>query len=273
MRVDSSHRRNGFHKHCLLLLLPPSLLASAASAQSIPSTAPSTTPPSIQTTAPANIPVDSPQYRRLQANFEALADPDPVVRENARQQLMGMKAANLPLLKHLVAASHPLQPAQTAALYEIVLQVYLAGEAYPANPEQAFLGVGMGMPMLSPGDSDGLAGVVVQSRFPGFPGYQFLRDGDLIVGVELDGAIQRINTSAELSTLIASRRGGDTLVLQVQRGGRALNIPVKLAPMPQAATTAPGAAARFENFQRDRLQRAQAYWQQSFASAISKDKP
>ncbi len=273
MPVDSSHRwRRPLHTG-LVSLLSSCVLAAVAHGQPTPARASSPSSTASATTTPANVSVDSPQYHRLKTSFDALADPDPVVRENARQRLMGMSPADLPLLKHLVDASRPLQPAQAAALHDIVFQVYLGGDAYPSNPEQAFLGVGMGMPVFSPGEVEGPAGVVVQSRFPGFPGYQFLRDGDLIVGVQLDGALQRINTSAELSTLIASRRGGDTLELEIHRGGRALKIPVKLAPMPQAATTAPGAAARFENFQRERIQRAQAYWLQSFAPAISQDKP
>lgn len=229
------------------------------------------TPPAAATT-PSTRPATAPTADRqtLQRQFQALADRDSAVRQEARRRLMELQASDLPLLRQMVADARPLRPAQVAALHDVVMQVFLAGDPYPANPDQGFLGIGMGAPAFMANrddaeEDDGSDGVVVLSRFPGFPGYRFLLDGDVILGVKSGGRVQRINASQGLSNAVAGRPSGATITLEVQRQGRLMEVSVTLAPMPQAAQPAPGAANRFESFQNERLQRAQAYWDVHFA--------
>jgi hypothetical protein len=183
---------------------------------------------------------------------------------------MSLAASDLPTLQQVVKEARPLWPAQVAALHDVVLHVYLAGDLYASNPEQGFLGIGMGAPAFAPnqreaGEEADSLGVVVLSRFPGFPGYRWLLDGDVILGVKTGHQSQRVDASQDLSNAIAGQPGGSALILQVQRQGRVLEVPVILAPMPQAAMPVPGAANRFEAFQAERLHRGETYWDRHFA--------
>jgi hypothetical protein len=247
-------------------LMLGALLAAPLWAQE--SRPPATVPAEAPTTRPATRPTtDLPTIQRL---FQRLADRDAAARDDARRRLMGLGSSDLPLLQQVVRQSQPLLPAQVAALHDVVMQVFLAGETYPASGEQGFLGIGMGAPALTgnwgQGEEGGeMEGVVVLSRFPGFPGYRWLLDGDVIVGVKSGNQSQRISASQGLSNAISGQPGGATVTLEVQRHGRLLEVPLTLAPMPQAAMPAPGAANRFESFQGERLQRAEAYWDRFFA--------
>src|SRR5438874_9217234 len=65
--------------------------------------------------------------------FEQLGDPDPVVRDSARQNLMGLPRSDLAELRRVIIENRPLAPAQATALREIVTHVYLASQRYDIN--------------------------------------------------------------------------------------------------------------------------------------------
>src|SRR5262245_26254866 len=128
----------------------------------------------------------------IQKCFDELASTEPAVRDDARITLMGLTRADLEMLRDVVQNSRPLAPAQSAVLHEIVTHVYLAHDRLMAErdgePPQGFLGV-----VLDPPDGgvqpniDG-TGVYIYQCMPGYCSFRWLRSGDIITGISLDGA-------------------------------------------------------------------------------------
>ncbi len=217
----------------------------------------------------AELPANSP----IRTWLNNLASPDASVREQAQTQLMGISRSELDGLRLLIQKTS-LVPAQVNALHDIVTHAFLAGETYEAAPGQAFLGIRWYTP-----DVDDLnigpprLGVPVEQRIPGFPSFQSLRNGDLILGVlvEPNAPIQQLPnmqtpTRRLLITAVSQAGSAKVLVLQILRQGQPLRVPVRLAPKP--VELAGNDIGHVEQFLSDRMQRAEEFWQANFVPLL-----
>ncbi len=243
-------------KVCLLLAAAMMFVAAGAfAADETPASAPSTQPSTISKA------------------FEELDQPEPAVRERARHQLMGLRRPELEPLREIVQKNRPLAPAQAAVLREIVVQVFLSDDPYPASDQDGFLGV-----MLEPVRQDGLfvpdeltgdpsgelgPGVLVRECMPGFAGFRFLRAGDVVRGV-LGAQFAPTSTLAELKAAVRSTRPGQILPLQVLRQGQLVEVEVRVSARPREAVD----EASMRLLQDRRMSEAEAYWQKSFAPLV-----
>jgi PDZ domain len=214
------------------------VLLSAIPLHAAPATQPATQPTTNASIANATT---NPTNANQIANwFADLANRDASRRDAARQNLMGLSRDDLPTLESLVKTlakkNHALAPSQAAALRDIVTQVFLSGESFTALPgNTGFLGVSF--PGYAPGDpadiDDGTpqTGIVVINRIPGFPGYRYLQNGDIIMGATEMGD-ESINRAQDLSGFISSYHDGDTVHLKILRAGQMLTVPVQLSAHP-----------------------------------------
>jgi hypothetical protein len=215
----------------LFLLALVLLLTGAA-----PSTAPSTQP-------------SDPVAQWL----KQLADDDPAVRDAAREQLMSLDRDGLRQLKRAVERNRPLAPAQALALRDIVTHVFLASLPYAQADRGAFVGVKMD-------PRSATDGIIVVARIPGFAAYRSLRDGDVIISIA--EWPEPLDDTNKFGNRIANEyRGGDTVHLKVQRGGRVVTVPLTLSPRPANANNA-------ENMRIEQMPAADEYWQQNFAPLL-----
>jgi hypothetical protein len=218
-------------------------------------------------TAPATQPVPFAADAPARNWFAELASPEDNKREEARTNLMGLTRNDLPRLRALVEQSRPLAASQVAALHEIVIQIYLSGESYPpAFPVTGFLG--LSWPQGT--DPGTRLGVLVQTRFPGFPSFRMLRDGDLILGVLLNPnaplEVGPNTTTQDLGRLmgaIGAAGANREVVLDVLRQGQEIKVPLQLKPHPLLEI-----GADPTDFFDRRQQKAEEYWRTEFVPLL-----
>jgi hypothetical protein len=216
----------------------------------------------------ATAPTSQPD--KLATWFYDLANKDASVREQARVGLMGISRDDLQTLRKLVEANRPLAPSQAMALREIVSQVYQATEPYqPLEDKPGFLGVPL-RDMIVPDstDEDAQAGVLVTDRIPGFCAYRFLQNGDVIVGItEAPGKPMRKST--DLSEIVKLYKGGETIHMEILRGGQRMTVAIKLNARPVWAVQANINQIPLQQDEiRERQRRADEYWDQNFAPLL-----
>jgi hypothetical protein len=248
---------------CLASLALPSLAQQDDTPTTQPAAAPTTEPVAVE------LPADSP----VRGWFNDLASPDAMVRDKAQTQLMGMTREQLEGLRLLIAKEEtPLKPNQVAALHDIVIHVFLANESYEPAGRQPFLGVRWPQePAFMPYAESPRIGVPLEERIPGFPGFQMLRDGDLILSVTIrsPGPLDQWTPHPTpgiqpLVELLRSASLDSPVIMEVLRQGQRMKISVRLAPKPAALVVAQTADAMAESFFAPRLQRAENYWQERF---------
>jgi hypothetical protein len=215
-----------------------------------------------QTTPPATNPASN-----ISSWFTDLANRDAKVRDQARYNLMGINRDELQTLCAQVKAKLPLAPSQAVALKEIVTHVFLATESYPPFPGTGgFLGVSyQGVSRLADPVDDDVNGVVVMDRMAGFCAYRVLQDGDVLVGVIDDAGEHPIRTREDLGTAVNRCRSGDTIRLQVLRGGQTITVDVTLNARP---IWAPPGIQQPRDELRERQRRADEYWEKNFETLI-----
>jgi hypothetical protein len=212
------------------------------------------------------------QPDKLATWFSDLANKDASVREQARVGLMGISRDDLQTLRKLVETNRPLAPSQAMALREIVMQVYESTEPYEAvENKPGFLGVPLPITSaigLDATDEDSQAGVLVTDRIPGFCAYRFLQNGDVIVGItEAPG--KAIRKSTDLTEIIKLHKGGETIHMEILRGGQKMTVAIKLNARP--AWAVPANLNQIPNQQgeiRERQRKADEYWDQNFAPLL-----
>jgi hypothetical protein len=245
--------------------------------------------PRLQAQSPATQPTTQPSDELAASSpirgwFRQLADPDPKIRDRAKTDLMGISADDLPRLRQLVIESQPLSPAQSGALYDIVIQSYLANQPYrvwgntyanasgTGNPY--FLGIVWTAEIVD--NEPPRRGAIIEDRLPGFPSYRFLRTGDMILGVYIhpDRPLKELpnmetHTRIALKTALSNQLEGRDFVLEVLRDGETIRVPVTLAPRPiDADTLAPGAVQAFNAI---RVDSAEAYFNENFAPLVDQN--
>ena len=230
-----------------------------------PSTQPATTQPAVE------VPASSP----MRQSFDQLADADPKIRDKARLDLMGLASDELPMLRQLIIEKQPISPMQSAALREVVTQVYLAGKTYKAASGETVaagsdvhycLGIFWDIP---PSESARL-GLCVDQRLAGFPAYRYLRKGDIILGIYIDPKLpletlpnRETHNLDTLREAIDLNPGAQNVELDVLRCGETIRVALKMAPRPTDADVM--LPRGMSNFNALRLDDAEAYWEENFA--------
>jgi hypothetical protein len=220
-------------------------IGAAASGQTFPSTQPVT-----------DVPADAPVRRW----FSDLASPDAQQREQAQTELLGLNRQQLQQLRWLVAHGQAVAPSQLAALHEIVIHDFLSGEPY--TPMDAGF---LGLRWPDRGDVARL-GVPVEIRIPGFPSFQMLRTGDLILGVITNpgtpiAQLPKLTPSRSVLTQVIQIAGANRdVVLEILRHGQRIRIALRLDPRPAETETEQAAIAFFNA----RQNKAEQYWQTEF---------
>jgi hypothetical protein len=213
------------------------------------------------------------QPDKLATWFSDLANKDASVREQARVGLMGISRPDLETLRKLVEANRPLAPSQAMALREIVMQVYESTEPYEAVADKpGFLGVPLPPITSAIGldgtDDDSQAGVLVTDRIPGFCAYRFLQNGDVIVGIT-EAPKKPIRKSDDLTEIITLCKGGDTIHLEILRGGQRMTVAIKLNARPAWAVRGNINQIPLQQDElRERQRKADEYWDQNFAPLL-----
>ena len=209
--------------------------------------------------APAPAPTTQPNLR---AWFDQLADPDPDVRDAARLNLMDIPRRQLTELERVVRESQPIRPSQAAELHDIVTHIYIAGEPYaPDSTGAAFLGVRWNQNLQESISTDP-PGLVVAGRVKGFPAYQALRDGDVLVGIKEKPELSVTNATS-FGNGLKLLPPGTRLTLRVWRNGQLLSRAVTLVARPAWAEQ-----GRTVDGQKEREERAEDYWEETFGKLL-----
>lgn len=206
-------------------------------------------------------PATQPSNDALRTWYLQLADRDPEVREQARINLMGVRRKDLPALEKVVAENRPVQAAQAAVLYDIVMHVHMAGEPYQAAETWGgFLGLRQLETWTNP------PGVAITTRIPGFCAYRMLREGDVIVGIDEFPGVE-FNNVDQLTGMLRGVPPGTTLTFLVLRGGDVRKLPIKLDARPVVAVPGnpPENMALLESA---RQNKAEEYWTRAFAPLV-----
>lgn len=189
-----------------------------------------------------------------------LGDTDAAVREKARDQLMGLSRAELPELVAAIREALPLEPSQLAAIREIVPHVYLSGEKYD-RAQEGFLGVRMS----AIADAVSPTSIVIESRFAGFAGYRYLRDGDMILDIEESPLARPIRQEA-FSMAVRRFKPGQTVHLIVLRHGERMRIAAVLDARP--AMDPVDELSKMDEMVVKREEAAERYWKETVGPLI-----
>jgi hypothetical protein len=212
--------------------------------------------------------------KQIQKWFEELADTDPVVREKARFELMGLKRDELNALRKIISASTPLAPAQSSVLRDIVIHVYLANSNYQAHEKRGFLGAYLTdlMPVdanpdeaLEERDNSTVVGVMIREPMQGFCAYRYLRAGDVVLGV-IGSDYYPTQMLTDLQTRVAETLPGDKITLLLLRDGKKMRVSIAVDAQPVAAVQ-----AAMDQFRNLRAESAEQYWKMTFAPLLERN--
>jgi len=200
-----------------------------------------------------------PAPAQLRKWVAELADADPDVRERASIDLMGIDRGDLPDLRRAVEESRPLHPNQSAALHDVVIQVYLSGEAYAGDGDLGFLGLRWS------GESESspvMPGIVVTERFPGFCAYRMLQEGDVILALRERPKLV-LQERNDLIHALLPVKAGTTLHFKVLRRGAVREVAITLDVRPAGP-----ALASVTEIMNKRVRNAEDYWANAFLPLI-----
>ncbi len=186
---------------------------------------------------------------------------DSEIRSAAREKLMLLTRDDLPSLLEVVRKKLPLSPTQLAELRQIVLHVYLTHEHGFEGDGSGFLGV------TGPGNLEEPA--LIRGRTIGYDAYRVLREGDTIVGMQVQrgpgvGEMKRIESFSDLRQVIVATHPGNWILVRVIRNGQPVEVTVHLASRIELVGQANGQPTN-EN---PNLPRAKAYWNLTFAPVL-----
>lgn len=204
----------------------------------------------------------------VRAWFDQLTDTSPEVRDAALDRLLSLTPDDLPTLQRVVSAGRPLQPSQRSALPEIVYQVFKSGIPYEAaEGQRGFLGIELGWVEFDLNLLQG-HGVMVIRTEEGFASHRLLRPGDRIRAIiEPEGFFFTDHQRFVLS--IQTLRAGDQVVLEIDREGKILRIPITLRARP-AGLENEGALA---NWRAQMQAQADEYWKENFSRLVDEPGP
>jgi hypothetical protein len=188
-----------------------------------------------------------------------LADARQDVRDAARQKLLALRRKDLTILRAVLQQRLPLSPAELEPLRDIIMHVYLSEESFVPDSSTGFVGVIFDNDQHDTGLEGG--GVEVRHRIPGFCGYRFLEDGDIILAIGMNPrALIEVRSCDEMISVIKQYSAGHTVLFRLVRRGRILTVPLVLDAKPAVLNGVEALAA----FQAERSAQAEGYWDASF---------
>jgi hypothetical protein len=206
----------------------------------------------------------------MPALIRQLASDDALLRQDAVDQLMCLRRADLPALREAAVAQCPLLPAQVTGLHQVVTQVFLAGERFRIDPTEGeyprgFLGI-----RFSTNPADRLQrtdGVMIADRIRGFPAFRQLRSGDVIMKI-IDWPAVQLHSSDDFVRAVTMLAAGDEIHLGVMRFGRLINVSLKLDFRPEAVAqaSAENIESAVDSWIDARDRRAESYWKHEFSA-------
>jgi hypothetical protein len=192
-----------------------------------------------------------------------LADARQDVRDVARQKLLALRRKDLATLRGVVQQRLPLSPAELEPLRDIVLHVYLSEESYVADHSTGFVGVVFDDDQREIELETGA--VEIRRRIPGFCGYRYLEDGDLVlaIGMNSNGMVE-VRAHQDMISVVKQYSAGQTVLFRLLRRGRILTVPLVLDAKPSQIVGGEILIA----FQAERAAQAEAYWDSSFEPLV-----
>jgi hypothetical protein len=188
-----------------------------------------------------------------------LADSRQDVRDAARQKLLALRRKDLTILRAVVQQRLPLSPAELEPLRDIVMHVYLSEESYVPDSSAGFVGV-IFDPDQHESEFEG-GGVEIRHRMPGFCGYRFLEDGDIVLAIGMNPrSLVEVHSHEEIISEVKRYSAGHTILFRLVRRGRILTVPLVLDAKPAVLNGVEALAA----FQAERSAQAEGYWDTSF---------
>jgi PDZ domain len=174
-------------------------------------------------------------FSNLSQQLRDLNDPDPALRAHAREELMSLKRSDLDALRQIVAQSHPLSPEEITVLHEIVTQVILAdaNTLKPSDSSKGFLGARPEGCQVPNPDGTMRPAILVCQCVAGFDAYRMLRTGDVILTVNENPQV--VGNVQSFMAVIQSLSPGQSVSLQILRGGRVQKTTVMLSARPVSA--------------------------------------
>lgn len=199
--------------------------------------------------------------QQIRAWFDQLADPSPTVRDSAFDSLLGLSHADLPTLQRIVVTARPLKPNQRAALMQIVCHVFITGIAYEPSPRgEGFLGVAFDFRTFDL-DTGERKGVIITACEQGFPAYRKLKPGDIVKGIESLPDVT-LESTEQFKAAIQTFKGGETIVLLIERDGKPMKISTELRVRPaNIEEQLPAWRAQIQDM-------AQTYWDEQFSRIV-----
>ena len=111
-------------------------------------------------------------------------------------------------------------------------------------------------------------GVIISDRIPGFCGFRYLQNGDVVQAVKLQSELAigddhtiHIRAVTELQAVVRAHDPGDMITLRVLRRGKVTDVTLQLSAWPDAAVD----QFAMDEFRRTREAEAEAYFKQVFA--------
>ena len=193
-----------------------------------------------------------------------LADARQDVRDTARQKLLALRRKDLTILRAVVQQRLPLSPAELEPLRDIVMHVYLSEESYVPDNSAGFVGVVFD-PDQHESEFEG-GGVEIRRRIPGFCGYRFLENGDIVLAIGMNArSLVEVRSHEEIISEVKRYAAGQTVLFRVMRRGRLLTVPLVLDSKPAQLGGNPEILIAF---QAERAAQADAYWDSVFEPLI-----
>jgi hypothetical protein len=197
---------------------------------------------------------------RIGSLISQLGSDDAGERQRALGELMKLKIRDLPAIREAAISQSPLLPGQVGALRQAVTQIYLAGQPYLVDPDYyGFIGL-----RWSP-EFAKASPIVVDERIPGFPAYQYLRPGDVILQFTDAPQIQ-LRTPDDFMPVAHRMVGGDSFRLTIRRDGRPIVITMTFDYFPIQFYPIELNASKFDAWIQDRQQKAEEYWKSEFCA-------
>ena len=106
--------------------------------------------------------------------------------------------------------------------------------------------------------------MLIGQRVPGFCGFRYLQENDLIVAV-MSNDVVRVTDKEEFTNLVKATSPGETLSLQIIRQGKSMRVSFKLDAKPVETAM----QNQVEEFRNPRLIKAEEYWQKAFAPLVT----
>ncbi len=183
------------------------------------------------TTAEAPSPVFTALQRRVARKLGALASDSWRTRRHAQRSLLSTKGFILPQLAAAMVTTHNAE--QRNRLLRICMQLYLRQFNW-LHHGSAFIGVEFitnPLELRKHGKPQWIPAVAVVHTVPGFPGGLYMRDNDLIIGIN-GHKIPAYNTATAFRAEIQKYQPGSKITLLLLRDGKLINVIVQLTGIP-----------------------------------------